>query len=98
MRPTHRHLPSGSLVFPEGYDPSELEVLPGLFWAEEDERVRISEIREKRNRLLFESDPMMLPDRGLSEDELNEWVSYRKQLRDITLDVNNPVWPKKPSA
>lgn len=98
MRPTHRHKPTGSLVFPEGYAAKDLVVLPGDFWDQEDERVKMAEIRVKRDQLLSESDHVMLPDRGFSEEVLAEWVLYRKQLRDITLDTKNLVWPKKPKG
>lgn len=31
-KPTHRLLSDGSLVFPEGYDPADIEPLPEDFW------------------------------------------------------------------
>jgi hypothetical protein len=39
--PTHRHVPTGALVFPDGYDPADLEELaPGEWDARELARVR----------------------------------------------------------
>lgn len=35
-RPSHRHRPSGALVFPRGYRRRDLEPLPAGFWLGED--------------------------------------------------------------
>ena len=40
-------------------------------------------LRYQRNQRLEESDPMMVPDRGLSESKLTEWKTYRQELRDL---------------
>ena len=97
MNPTHRHKPTAALVFPEGYESAELENLPKGFWAEADKEFRLAEVRALRDRLLAESDPMLLPDRGLSESALKSWTDYRRALRDITQgDPFNPEWPAKP--
>ena len=42
------------------------------------------EIRNKRNRLLFESDWTQLSDSPLSAEKKIEWMTYRQELRDIT--------------
>ena len=48
--PTHRHIPSGAMVFPDGYDPADLEELePGYFAAAELARVK-SELRASLDR------------------------------------------------
>ena len=53
--------------------------------------------RAKRNSLLAQSDPMMIPDRALTDAKKAEWVTYRKQLRDMDFsDLNNLNWPTKP--
>lgn len=96
MRPTHRHTPTSSLVFPEGYDESELELLPPGFWEEEDERQRVWELRERRDQLLRASDPMMLPDRGLSSEKYDEWVRYRQALRDLPEAALGSDFPTPP--
>lgn len=83
MRPTHRHKPTGSLVFPRGYPKASLELLEPDFWEKEDERVRLEELRLRRNQLLRDSDHMVLPDRGLSPERYEKWVQYRQALRDL---------------
>lgn len=40
------------------------------------------EFRAKRNALLAATDAWMLPDRGLTEDQQAELLSYRQSLRD----------------
>ena len=55
-------------------------------------------LREKRNRLLAETDFYALSDVTMSDD----MTTYRQDLRDLpagkdTLDkVNNAIWPTKP--
>ena len=59
----------------------------------------LESLREKRNRLLADTDYLALSDNTLSSD----MKTYRQQLRDLTsgLDtvdkVNNVTWPTKPS-
>jgi hypothetical protein len=58
----------------------------------------IADVRQKRNRLLAETDYLALSDNTLS----TEMTTYRQNLRDITEgvstieDVNNITWPTKP--
>tara|TARA_Y100000004_G_C8710575_1_gene325724 strand:+ start:326 stop:604 length:279 start_codon:yes stop_codon:yes gene_type:complete len=58
----------------------------------------LSEIREKRNLLLKDTDYLALSDQTLTSD----MTTYRQSLRDITngLDTvekcNNVTWPTKP--
>ena len=58
----------------------------------------LSEIREKRNILIAETDYLALSDHTLSSD----MTTYRQALRDITNGVdtvekaNNVTWPTKP--
>lgn len=53
-------------------------------------------IRNRRDRLLQESDWTQLPDVNIPEKEA--WAIYRQALRDITdqPDPNNIVWPSHP--
>lgn len=56
-------------------------------------------IREERNRLLAETDYLLMPDYPLSEEELVEVKAYRQQLRDLTEQEGFPdsvVFPPKP--
>ena len=58
----------------------------------------IADVRQKRNRLLADTDYLALSDNTLSAD----MTTYRQNLRDITNgvstveDVNNITWPTKP--
>ena len=75
----------------------------------EIENLRKEDIREKRNKLLAESDWTSMPDIPLSDEKRNEWKVYRQELRDITdnmgitidnfqtFNVNDIVWPTKPN-
>lgn len=66
-----------------------------------EREVLMASIRERRNRLLNESDHFVLPDiwNSLSEEKKLEWKSYRQSLRDVpqnVIDLYNPVWPNRP--
>lgn len=53
-------------------------------------------IRRKRNRLLRLSDHKVTPDYPSDKEA---WMTYRKQLRDITISFTDPidvVWPVSP--
>tara|TARA_B100000287_G_scaffold430969_1_gene487293 strand:- start:620 stop:997 length:378 start_codon:yes stop_codon:yes gene_type:complete len=52
-------------------------------------------IRNKRNKLLAETDWMANSDVTMSD----QWKTYRQALRDLpsTTDVDNPVYPTPPS-
>ena len=56
------------------------------------------EIRNKRNRLLFESDWTQLSDSPLSAEKKIEWMTYRQELRDITkyASPDEVIWPNEP--
>ena len=50
--------------------------------------------RERRDRLLLESDWTQLPDSPLDAEQRERWREYRQALRD--LDVNGAAWPEPP--
>ena len=58
----------------------------------------MADLRQRRNRLLAETDYLALSDNTLTA----EMTTYRTELRDITEglttveDVNNITWPTKP--
>ena len=55
-----------------------------------------NDARHKRNQLLSECDWTQLPD---SPVDATNWIIYRQELRDVTLQVNFPwdiVWPSIP--
>jgi len=59
-------------------------------------------IRGERNQKLIESDISQLDDikSEMSEEKRNEWVLYRRLLRDFPSKVTdpfNPVWPEAPT-
>lgn len=60
-------------------------------------------IRNKRNKLLLESDwTEMISNSSLSENKRQEWSLYRQSLRDITENISSVnealmvEWPVKP--
>jgi hypothetical protein len=55
-------------------------------------------MREKRDRLLLESDWTQLPDVSISEEKKQAWRSYRKALRDLPGQKGFPYvdFPAKP--
>ena len=67
-------------------------------WADASPARALATLREKRNRLLAETDFYALSDVTMSDD----MTTYRQDLRDLpagkdTLDkVNNAIWPTKP--
>lgn len=56
-------------------------------------------LRKRRDELLIATDPWMLPDRGLTEAQTVELITYRQALRDMTLPVSALDWtlPTPPS-
>ena len=61
----------------------------------------MAELRKARDKLLSESDIMVMPDRweSYSPQQKSAWAKYRQDLRDIpqvTADPRAPVWPQKP--
>jgi len=61
----------------------------------------INFIRNKRNELLSKSDISQLDDikTSMTEEKKQEWINYRKSLRDFPSSVTdpfNPVWPTPP--
>jgi hypothetical protein len=50
--------------------------------------------RNVRNRLLAETDYILLTDSQASDECKAEFLEYRQALRD--LDMDNPIWPIKP--
>ena len=77
------------------YDPatrvfSSTEVIVDTSW---------DDLREKRNAKLKASDWKILPG-GPYESKIEEWKTYRQQLRDLpanTSDPKNVTWPTRPS-
>ena len=71
------------------------ERLNGVSLRESRER-----LREKRNRLLTDSDWTQFADSPLSDDKKAEWKTYRQALRDLPTKYDHPIYckfPTKPS-
>ena len=62
--------------------------------------LEMNKIRSKRNYLLFICDWTQLIDSPLTQQQKNDWATYRQALRDLpqqeNLDPNNPIWPLQP--
>lgn len=59
---------------------------------------RWGRVRKERDDLLLESDWVVLPYSPITGSNLNEWIQYRQDLRDVT-NQSNPfeiTWPTKP--
>ena len=65
--------------------------------------IALDNLRAKRNKLLADSDYIVLADSNLTNDKKSEWMTYRTALRNLTqgLDtiekINNVAYPLKPS-
>ena len=60
---------------------------------------KAGEVRAKRNRLLADTDHMMLPDSPHKDDK--SLVAYRQALRDLSEQEGFPItvaWPTKPEG
>ncbi|NBW11128.1 MAG: hypothetical protein EBR82_24170 [Caulobacteraceae bacterium] len=65
--------------------------------------IALDNLRAKRNKLLADSDYIVLADSTITPAKKSEWMNYRTALRNLTqgLDtiekVNNVAYPLKPS-
>ena len=88
-----------SIKFPEGYEKPPKEV----FEAKLQELMAVhylKELRQERNRRLAEVDWVFSEDYSIDDDSYQQWLTYRKALRDLpslTEDPENPVWPEHPA-
>jgi hypothetical protein len=60
----------------------------------------LKELRTKRNKRLADVDWVFSEDYSIDDDSYQQWLTYRKALRDIpslTEDPENPVWPEQPA-
>ena len=88
------------ILFPEGYEKPSKEAYDEAF----TRRLNImlfEEFRQERNRRLAEVDWVFSTDYQIEDTLYNEWLAYRKALRDLpstTEDPVNPTWPEKPET
>ena len=65
--------------------------------------IALDNLRTKRNKLLADSDYIVLEDSNFTPQKKSEWMTYRTALRNLTqgLDtiekINNVAYPLKPS-
>jgi hypothetical protein len=91
-----------TLVWENGTTPiSKQDILDMLPQVELD--MALDNLRAKRNKLLADSDYIVLADSNFTPAKKSEWMTYRTALRNLTqgLDtiekVNNVAYPLKPS-
>jgi len=80
---------------PDITQPTEAEIQAEIARLEAEQPWK--ELRQKRNRLIAETDYLALSDSTLT----TEMAAYRQALRDLpanTTDPTNPVWPVKPGG
>ena len=64
----------------------------------------MADLRQRRNKLLQESDWTVLSDNTLTNVQRTSWMNYRTELRNITEglstvdDVNSVVFPNTPNG
>ena len=70
------------------------------FWPTVLNTKKLNELRQERNRRLAEVDWVFSTDYQIHDDSYQQWLTYRKALRDLpsaTEDPENPVWPEQPA-
>jgi hypothetical protein len=70
-------------------------------WDEHLAAQPLKNLREERNTRLAEVDWVFSGDYRVDIEMYQEWLLYRKALRDLpstTEDPANPIWPKKPAT
>jgi hypothetical protein len=80
---------------PDITQPTEAEIQAEIARLEAEQPWK--ELRQKRDRLISETDYLALSDSTLT----TEMAAYRQALRDLpanTTDPANPVWPVKPGG
>lgn len=59
----------------------------------------MKELRQERNQRLADVDWIFSEDYAIDDASYQQWLAYRKALRDlpsVTEDPANPVWPSRP--
>lgn len=60
----------------------------------------MKELRQERTKRLADVDWIFSEDYAIDDESYQQWLTYRKALRDlpaVTEDPANPVWPEKPA-
>ena len=88
-----------SIEFPEGYEKPPKEQFEAKLQQLVEEN-KWKDLRQERNRRLAEVDWIFSEDYSIDDDSYQQWLTYRKALRDLpsaTEDPENPVWPEQPA-
>ena len=88
-----------SIILPDGYTKPTKEVFEAKF-QEIIREYSFKELRQERNKRLAEVDWIFSEDYAIDDASYQQWLTYRKALRDlpaVTEDPANPVWPEKPA-
>lgn len=89
-----------SIILPDGYTKPTKEEFEAKF-QEIIREYSFKELRQERNRRLTEVDWIFSEDYAIDDASYQQWLTYRKALRDlpaVTEDPANPVWPEKPAT
>ena len=87
-----------SIILPDGYTKPTKEVFEAKF-QEIIREYSFKELRQERNQRLAEVDWIFSEDYAIDDESYQQWLTYRKALRNlpsVTEDPANPVWPEKP--
>ena len=74
-------------------------IIKSAEWLENKNNEAWRKIRKERNKLLKDSDYIMVSDITITTEKKEEWTTYRQVLRDIPQDYDSPdevVYPTKP--
>ena len=89
----------------EKYKDSNVTLVPNTAlwekWSEIAKENTAEQVRNKRDKLLLETDWTQIPDVALNEKQKQMFKEYRQTLRDIPQQPNFPEkidWPKKPKG
>jgi len=88
-----------SILLPDGYTKPTKEEFEAKF-QEILREYSFKELRQERNQRLAEVDWIFSEDYAIDDASYQQWLTYRKALRDLpstTEDPANPVWPVKPA-
>ena len=88
-----------SIIIPDGYIKPTKEAFEAKF-QEIIREYSFKELRQERNQRLAEVDWVFSTDYQIHDDSYQQWLTYRKALRDLpsaTEDPENPVWPEQPA-
>lgn len=86
------------IEFPDGYTKPTKEVFEAKF-QEIIREYSFKELRQERNQRLADVDWIFSEDYAIDDASYQQWLAYRKALRDlpaVTEDPSNPVWPSRP--